>query len=448
MKPLKIGITGVRGIVGETFTPELAVEFAEAYGTYLDRGRILVCRDTRPSGPMIRSAVLAGLLAAGCDVVDLGVCPTPSMQLAVKWLKADGGIAITAGHNPWQWNALKFVRGDGLYLNATQGEELLDIFHQAEFARATWDTIQQGIQTADAIEEHIKVLEESFAAEAIKSRKLTVAVDCCNGACSFLSPKWLARLGCEVLAVNDDANAPFPHAPEPKPETMAQLCAVVKAGRAAIGFAHDADGERLGIVTDRGEPLSEEMTLAIAADIRLRKKTGAVITNVSTSSAIDVIAARYAGSVVRTPVGQAYISEGMIEHNGVLGGEGSGGITVPEVHLTHDSAAAIGLILEYIAQSGDRISELVEQLPRLTTLKHNVAVEPHRLYSVLQEFRAVVEQEGIEVDATDGIKVTLPAGWIHVRASNTESMIRIIVEAEEKAAARELQDWARDRIRK
>ncbi len=144
MKPLKIGITGVRGIVGETFTPELAVEFAEAFGTYLDRGRILVCRDTRPSGPMIRSAVLAGLLAAGCEVVDLGVCPTPSMQLAVKWLKADGGIAITAGHNPWQWNALKFVRGDGLYLNPTQGEELLDIFHQGEFAKATLGHDQAG----------------------------------------------------------------------------------------------------------------------------------------------------------------------------------------------------------------------------------------------------------------------------------------------------------------
>jgi phosphomannomutase len=448
MKPLKIGITGVRGIVGETFTPELAVDFAEAYGTYLDRGRILVCRDTRPSGPMIRSAVLAGLLAAGCDVVDLGVCPTPSMQLAVKWLKADGGIAITAGHNPGQWNALKFVRADGLYLNSTQGEELLDIFHQGEFAKATWDTIKQTVQTADPIEEHIKVLEESFAAEAIKSKKLTVAVDCCNGACSFLSPRWLARLGCEVLAVNDDPNAPFPHTPEPKLETMAQLCAVVKAGHAAIGFAHDADGERLGIVTDRGEPLSEELTLAIAADIRLRKKTGVVVTNVSTSSAVDIIAARRAGSVVRTPVGQAYISEGLIEHNGVLGGEGSGGITVPEVHLTHDSAAAIGLILEYLAQSGERISDLVDGLPRLTTLKHNVVVEPHRLYSVLQEFRAAVEQEGLEVDSSDGIKVTLAQGWVHVRASNTESMIRIIVEAEEKAAARELLDWARDRIRR
>jgi phosphomannomutase len=228
---------------------------------------------------------------------------------------------------------------------------------------------------------------------------------------------------------------------------MAQLRAIVKAGRAAIGFAHDADGERLGIVSDLGEPLSEEMTLAIAADIRLRKKAGTVITNVSTSGAVDIIAARHGGNVVRTPVGQAYISEGLIEHNGVLGGEGSGGITVPEVHLTHDSAAAIGLILEHLAETGERISNLVAGLPQLTTLKHNVTVEPHRLYSVLQEFRAVMEQEKLEIDATDGIKVTLPEGWVHVRGSNTESMIRIIVEAEKDAAARELLDWARDRIK-
>ena len=448
MKPLKIGITGVRGIVGETFTPELAVEFAQAFGTYLDGGRILVCRDTRPSGPMIRSAVLSGLLAAGCEIIDLGVCPTPSMQLAVKWLEADGGIAITAGHNPWRWNALKFVRSDGLYLNPQQAEELLDIFHQGEFLKANWKTIKQSIDYADPIGKHIEALQRAFAVEAIRKRRLVVAVDCCNGACSLLSPRWLEVLGCEVLALNNDPAAPFPHAPEPKPATMAQLCALVKAGHADIGFAHDADGERLGLVTDLGEPLSEEMTLVLAADIRLRKQPGTVVTNISTTQAIDCIASRHGGDVVRTPVGQTYISEGLLEHNGVLGGEGSGGITVPEVHLTHDSAAAIGLILEYLAQTPERVSDMVQHLPRLATLKHDVAIEPHRLYSVLQEFRAVVEQEGMTFDSIDGVKVTLPEGWVHVRASNTESIIRIIVESKEKTKALELLDWARDRIRK
>src|SRR3954469_16272255 len=201
MNSLKIGITGVRGVVGETFTPELAVGFAQAFGTYLDGGRILVSRDTRPSGPMVRAAVLGGLMAAGCEVVDLGVCPTPSMQLAVAQTGAGGGIAVTAGHNPSQWNALKFVRADGLYLNPAQAEELLDIFHQGEFAKATWDKVARRVEEADAVEGHVQTLLNSFDIGAIRARRLKVAVDCCNGACSRLIPRWLEELGCEVLAV-------------------------------------------------------------------------------------------------------------------------------------------------------------------------------------------------------------------------------------------------------
>jgi phosphomannomutase len=446
MKPLKIGITGVRGIVGETFTPEVAVGFSQSFGTYLDGGRILVCRDTRPSGPMVRAAVIAGLLAAGCEVIDLGVSPTPSLQLAVPWLKADGGIAITAGHNPSQWNALKFVRGDGLYLNPTQAEELLDIFHQGEFAKATWDHIQPAIELQDPIEHHKQLLTSIFDVEVIRNRRLKVAVDCCNGACSRLIPFWLKEIGCEVLAINDDVRGTFPHVPEPKPETMAQLSAVVKAGNADIGFAHDADGERLGIVTELGEALSEELTLALATLIRLEQQVGTVVTNVSTTSAIEKIATVYGGTVMRTPVGQTYISESIIELRAVLGGEGSGGVTVPELHATHDSAAAVGLILEGLARSGKPISSLVRELPRLSMLKYNLPVEPNRLYSVLQNFRLAVERESLTYDLTDGIRVALAEGWIHVRASNTESIIRVIVEPEEASSAENLLDWTRDRL--
>ena len=446
MKPLKIGITGVRGIVGETFTPEVAVGFAQAFATYFDGGRILICRDPRPSGPMVRSAVIAGLLAAGCEVVDLGICPTPSLQLAVTSLKANGGIAVTAGHNPAPWNALKFVRGDGLYLNAQQAEELLDVFHQAEFTKAAWDHIQPAIQYQDPIEHHLESLGRVFDVETIKLRRLKVAVDCCNGACSLLVPRWLAELGCEVLAINDNPQGGFPHRPEPTPETMAQLSALVKAGHSDIGFAHDADGERLGIVTELGEPLSEESTLAVAARIRLAQSQGAIVTNASTTSAIEQIAARYGGRVVRTQVGQTYISEAMAEHQAVLGGEGSGGVTVPEVHLTHDSAAAVGLILEGLVRFGGPISDIVLQLPRMCMLKYNVVVEPNRLYSVLQDFRVAIEHEQLPYDLMDGIKVDLPEGWIHVRASNTESIIRVIVEAEDERNARRLLDWGRDKL--
>jgi phosphomannomutase len=449
MNSLKIGISGVRGIVGETFTPELAVSFAEALGTYLDSGRILVCRDTRSSGPMVRSAVLAGLLSTGCEVVDLGVCPTPSLQLAVRWLRADGGISITAGHNPEPWNALKFVRSDGLYLNAAQADELLDIFHQAEFAKAGWQRIQSRIEYGDAISHHLETLAGAFDVEAIRARRLTVAVDCCNSSCSLLSPRWLAALGCDVLAVNDDPSAPFPHSPEPRRQTMAQLRAVVRAGHAHIGFAHDADGERVGIVTEEGEILPEEATLAAAVEIQLRRESGVVVTNVSTSGAIERIAARHDGaSVVRTPVGQAYISEAVVENAAVIGGEGSGGVVVPRVQSTHDGAAAVGLILEHMALTGERISQLAAGLPRFEIIKHDMPVEPNRIHSLLQRMYDGIEREGIASDQTDGIKISRPDGWVHVRVSNTESLIRIIAEAETQERARELLDWARDHLGK
>jgi phosphomannomutase len=448
MRPLKIGISGVRGIVGETLTPEIIVAFAQAFGTYLDGGRLLVGRDSRPSGPMVRSAVVAGLVAAGCEVIDLGLSPTPSLQLAVPWLGAQGGISITGGHNPAAWNALKFVRGDGLYLNSTQAEELLDIYHQGEFTKATWDRIRTSIGQADAISHHIEVLARAFDVSAIRARRFRVAVDCCNGACALLSPRWLDTLGCTVLAVNDDVTAAFPHRPEPNRETMAQVRAVVHAGAADIGFAHDADGERLGIVTGGGDPLSEERTLVLAADIALRARSGPVVTNVSTTLAVDGVAARYGATVVRTPVGQSYISEAMLEHQAVIGGEGNGGVAVPRVQWTHDSAATIGLVLEHMARSGQSVASLVADLPEYDMIKRDFAVKPSALYSVLQDLRDEVAGESTAaVDLSDGIRLAWPDGWVHVRASNTESIIRVIAESASPARARDLVDWARDRLK-
>ena len=446
MNSLKIGISGVRGVVGETFTPELAVAFAQAFGTYLDAGRILVCRDTRASGPMVHASVVAGLLATGCEVVDLGVCPTPSLQLAVGWLGADGGVSITAGHNPEPWNALKFVRPDGLYLNATQADELLDIYHQGEFDKAGWERIRAEVAGRDAITHHLETLAHAFDAEAVRARRFTVAVDCCNSSCALLSPRWLRTLGCEVLALNDDPTAPFPHAPEPTRRTMAQLRAVVAAGRADVGFAHDADGERLGLVTEKGEVLSEELTLAVAAEIQLRRQAGPVVTNVSTSMMVERVAARHGARVIRTPVGQAFVSEAMAEAGAVVGGEGSGGVVVPRVQWTHDAAAAAGLILEHLATTGETLSELAESIPRFAMLKHNIAVEPDRIHSLLQRLHDELETEGVSYEQTDGIKVIRPDGWVHARVSNTESMFRLIAEAETEARARELLDWARDRV--
>jgi phosphomannomutase len=446
MRPLKIGITGVRGIVGETLTPELVIGFAQGFGSYLDGGCVLVGRDTRPSGPMVHAAVVSGLLSAGCEVLDLGICPTPTLQLAVRNTGARGGISITAGHNPSNWNALKFVRHDGLYLNATQAEELLDIVHQAEFEKATWDRIHRSVASFDAIPDHISLLTSAIDVEAIRRRNLRVAVDCCNGATARLVPRWLESIGCTVLAVNDDEHAAFPHRPEPKPETMAQLKAVVRAGNADVGFAHDANGERLGLVTPDGTALSEEVTLVLCAAIVLQTTPGVVVTNVSTSRAVDDVAAQFGSQVIRTAVGQSYVSEAMLEHQAVLGGEGNGGVAVPSILCSPDAAAAEGLILDYLARTGRTLGACVAELPKYEMVKLDFQVQPSSVYSLLQGFREEIEGEHPEADVADGIKVAWPDGWVHVRASQTESLVRIIAEAPTAARARDMVDWARDRI--
>jgi phosphomannomutase len=448
MEPLKIGITGVRGVVGETLTPELVVRFAEAFGSYLDGGRILVCRDPRPSGPMVGAAVAAGLLSVGCEVVDLGICPTPTLQLAVRPLGARGGISITGGHNPPEWNALKFVRGDGLYLSAIQGEELLDIFHQGAVERAGWDRVATRVEERDALGHHLETLATRFDTALVRGRGLRVAVDCGNGSCARLVPRWLEALGCEVLPINDDPSLPFPRLPEPSIATAALARAVVLAGRADVGFVLDADGERLSLVDEGGRPLSEELTLPLAADAALARRRGPVVTNVSTTGLVEKVAARHGAKVIRTPVGQAFISEALLEHGAVVGGEGNGAVAVPDVQPTHDSAAAIGLLLEHLARSGRPLSAHVAALPVLVVRKLAVPVPASRLFSVLQEFReAVGEVEVAAVDQTDGVKVLWSDGWVHVRASNTQSLVRVIAEAGDAARAQELADWARERLR-
>ncbi len=340
------------------------------------------------------------------------------------------------------------LRRDGLYLAPGQAEELLDIFHQGRFEHATWDVIRTRVESGEAISHHLDVLSASFDLDTARARRLKVAVDCCNGSCSLLAPRWLEMLGCEVLAINDDPSSPFSHTPEPRPETAVQVRALVKAGRPDLGLVHDADGERLALVDETGRALSEEVTLALCTDIALGQRVGPVVTNVSTTMAIERIASRHGATVVRTPVGQAYISEAMLEHGAVIGGEGNGSVAVPRVLASHDSAAATGLIVGQLAATFEPLSALVAALPQLTMLKEHVAVEPNVIFSVLQEFRdAVQDESGAGVDLSDGVKVAFTDGWVHARASNTESMIRLIVEADTAARAAELMDWGRDRLK-
>jgi phosphomannomutase len=447
MKLLKIGIGGVRGVVGETFTPELVVAFAQAFGTYLGPGTILVGRDTRASGPMVAAAVRAGLLSTECEVVDLGICPTPSLQLAVPWLRAAGGISITAGHNDAEWNALKFVRPDGLYLNALQAEELLDVYHQGEFDKAPSTRIHTAIAEADAIGHHLEVLGTAFDVAAIRSRRPRVALDCCNGACVRLTPRWLETIGCEVLAINDDADAPFPHSPEPRPRTLAQVSALVRAGRADVGFVHDADGERLALVDDQGRRLSEEYTLVLAAGAALARRRGPVVTNICTTSLVEHVAEAHGVGVVKTPVGQPNISAAILEHGAAIGGEGNGSVAVPEVQASHDAAATMTLLLEHLARTGEPVSSQVNRLPSLSIVKQVVAVDARHIYSTLQAFRDRAENApGATLNELDGVRLDWPDGWVHVRASGTESMVRVIAEGATPSRAQDLAEWARERL--
>jgi phosphomannomutase len=449
MNLLKISISGVRGIVGVTFTPELVVNFSQAFGTYLESGRILVCRDTRPSGAMVCSAALSGLISTGCEVIDLGICPTPSMQLLLTALGAKGGIAISGGHNPEGWNALKFVREDGIYLNALQAGELLDVFHQGEFSKMPWNKLVPIQNRRDAIDHHLFRLKQNLDVTSIRKRRFVVAIDCCNGACSQITPRFLEELGCKVVSINDSISEHFPHPPDPTPSNMQQLRALVKASVADVGFAHDADGERLGIVTEKAVSLPEELTLAMLVVIRLTQKTGSIVTNLSTTQAIDEIAAHYGSAVIRTPVGQAYVAEMVKETGAVIGGEGSGGVILPEIQFSHDSVAAIGTILEFLALSESEISNLADMVPKFHMVKRNLPFSPSTIFATIQELRASIESEAgtAKLDLSDGIRLSWPEGWVHIRDSNTESMIRIIAESREPNQAESLAHWAQARVR-
>jgi phosphomannomutase len=441
MKPLKLSMLGIRGVVGQALTPALAVDFARAFGTYVEGGTVLVSRDTRPSGEMLRSAVLSGLIATGCQVVDLGVCPTPSLQLAVaEDDNAVGGIAISAGHNAAEWNALKFVSGQGLLLNSYQGEELLDVFHLGHFVGAPWNQLRPAREDRAAVRRHIERVLGLLDVDKIRSQRYRVAVDCCNGACCTFTPDFLQALGCEVITINDEPDQPFPHDPEPNPRNMSQLRALVKASGADIGFAHDADGERLALVTEDCQALSEEYTLAIVADQVLARSPGTVVCNVSTTLAIDEIAERHGSRCVRTRVGQAHVVGEMLNTGAVVGGEGSGGVIFPKLNHAHDSMATAGHILGFMAELGLPISALAGRVPAYHAVKRKIGCPPERVYSVLNRIREAVEEEpdGYEVDLTEGIRLLRPGEALHVRASITEPIIRVIAEARTEERAEEL----------
>ena len=435
---LKISISGIRGIAGGSLSDNVISDFSKAFAAYIKKGTIVAGRDPRASGEKIKNLVISNLNGMGLDVIYLGICPTPTVQLMVKELKADGGIIITASHNPGQWNGLKFVRKDGIFLNKDEAEDLIGIYENKSFnplGKKGSSRLQ-----ANPLDPHVNKVLKCIDVQSIRKRKFKVALDSCNGAGSVITVKLLKELGCEVIELYTDTKKPFPHNPEPIPANLNALCEKVKAAGADIGFAQDADADRLAVVTEKGVAPGEEYTLAIAAEHILSKNRVSglkVVTNLSTSMMVDDIAKKYGAKVIRTRIGEVNVAEEMVKQKAVIGGEGNGGVMYPKVGYSRDSLIGIGIILDSLSSSDKTISQVIESLPRYFIVKEKIDCASKDEAAAFLD-KVVATFKGESIDRTEGIKVVLKNAWIHVRASNTEPVIRVIAEAETQNKAREL----------
>ena len=440
---LMISVSGMRGLVGSDLTPELIARHAAALGAWAAesaraaggpprRAIVVLGRDARTSGAMFARAAAAGLMSVGVDVVDLGIVPTPTVQLAVEDHQAAAGLIITASHNPIEWNALKFVGPDGIFLDADAGAAVRRLAESGP-PRAGWDGLGAVREDGEAVERHIaRILALPMVdLEAIRARRFRVALDCVRGAGGVVMPQLLERLGCEVHAINVATDGRFPRAPEPVPANLGELARLVKESQSEIGFAVDPDVDRLALVDETGRPIGEDYTLAFAVRSVLGGATHdtaapVVVCNLSTSLVVED-AARDAGArLVRAPVGEANVARAIRAEGAVIGGEGNGGVMLPALHIGRDAPLGVALILQHLARSGRSVSALVAAAPRYHIVKakgpRGPALEP--LYRELQQ-----RFPDATVDQRDGLRLAWPDRWLHVRPSGTEPIVRFIAEA-------------------
>ena len=432
-----VSISGIRGIVGESFTPSVIRNYTAAFGLTMGK-KIVVGRDTRVTGKMVENFVVGTLQSIGCDVVSVGITPTPTIQIAVENLNAAGGIAITASQNPIEWNALKLIGPDGLFLDEMQGKAVIDLAENLEIEYKDWQSIGQYEIYERAIEDHKNAIYDLpfIDVEALRKRKFHVAIDCVNGAGSLFFPDFLQSLGCEVVQINTTPNGIFPHTPEPLPENLQELIELTKSSEVDLAFATDPDSDRLAILSEKGEPLVEEYTLALAVNFMLSYKPGPIVTNVSTTMAIDDIANKYGAQVIRTKVGEIHVAKRMREVNAVIGGEGNGGVILPDIHLGRDAPIAAAITLQHLLEFGGTISALRQSLPQYVMAKKKVEVGKTDTDSILTRIYENHSHE--QIDLTDGIKIIWEKSWVQLRKSNTEPIIRVYAEAETKIQAESL----------
>lgn len=446
-KPI-ISVSGVRGEVGVSLDVRDITRFAMAFGTFVGGRTVVVGRDSRTSSPTLRHAVLAGLFATGCHVIDVGICPTPTILLIANVLQAQGSITITASHNPVAWNGIEFAAASGHLLTQAERDQLMRIYETEDFALAPWN--EQGtIETyGEAVAYHLDRILQSrwLAPDLIRKADLKVVLDCGNGAGSVISPSLLRKLGCRVVALNCVADGHFRRPAEPSPDALDELCETVRASKAAIGFAHDGDADRLVVVTERGVALSGEWTLAFVADFVLSKMKGDIVATVSTSRMLDDIAAKHGVTLHRTKVGVGWVVEKMHEVNASIGGEGTGGIIYPDIHWTTDGIASIAAIVQYLAESGNTVTQLVKNMPQYEMCRKKLEVPSQELASRLVDLTLEVYKEATAtkkaplLELTDGVKRVWKDRWVNIRKSGTEPVIRVFAEAPTLAAAERLCD--------
>ncbi len=442
MKEPIISISGIRGIFGESLTPENIVKYTAAFAMYKKRKKIVIGRDGRAGGEIVEKLVENTLLFAGCEVVNIGIAPTPTITLAVETLKAAGGISITASHNPQEWNGMKFINSKGIFLDADENKELWKYFDDTEGNFVSQDKLKQVEYYPGFADYHIaRVLKiNSLNIKLIKKRKFKVVVDCVNASGSKIIPELLGKLGCKVIKIDCEPSGIFTRKPEPLPENLKHTCAAVKKNKADIGIVIDPDADRMVIITEKGEPFGEENTITtvvkhILSKTKPAKRIAAI--NLSTSRSVDDVVKELGGKLYKAPVGEINVIKKMKQVKAIVGGEGSGGVILPEVHYGRDSLVGTAVILSEIAESGLKVSEYKKSLPEYHIRKAKISLEninPDEIFEYLRN-----KYRDYPQNFEDGLRLDFERGWVNFRKSNTEPIIRIIAEAKTPKEAEEMQ---------
>ncbi len=428
-----LSISGLRGIIGDGLEPTYLVEFAAAFGTLAQGGTVVVSRDGRSTGPLVKHAVLAGLQSVGCSVLDAGIASTPTAGVLVQHFAAAGGIQITASHNPIPWNGLKPFSPQGSVFDEATGKKLIGLLESKKFSYTPWDKIGSLDTLADPSAPHLDRVLKLIDAAAIRKRRLKVVLDCNHGSGSILGPRLLEELGCEVHVQGGTPDGRFEHVPEPTKENCEGLCAAVRELGADVGFAQDPDADRLAIVDNTGRYIGEELTLALCADYVLARTPGPVVVNGSTSRVSADIAAKYGCAFHRSYVGEAHVVAKMRAVGAIIGGEGNGGLIEPRVGYVRDSFASMAYVAAGLAARGGDLATWVDELPRYSIVKDKLTCPREKVTAACEALRkhytSATASEG------DGLRLDWNDRWVQVRASNTEPILRVIAEAPDEAIA-------------